>query len=257
MSVGISNNTQNLSFSGLQAKGVKKRDVGRRHIELTPNSPVSDAFVKEMAEGIASTGVVGKKIIRGRNLIYILAQKLSNIFPAYKNTEINGFPIDTRRAFSYGDPGNLNGVVCLLGEPANMYPKHPEYQIPALIPDVRHETGHELHKLFGKIIGIDFTETKGYTEAYLKDIEKLAEKVKKYSRKNKDVDYYVNCLVQNSTPNNATKGGKKEAFAVNFAKLNGGSEQEFLCKGMDKILGKLFPNTTTYIEKLLYLLGKR
>jgi len=247
MSVEISNNNaifqrneRKISFEGINA---------RKYIDLFSNSPVSDAFVKEMAQGIESMGIVGQKTIKGQNLRYKIAQKTSDIFPELKGHHPEGWPegttVDNAPGFS------AVGFIALFEKPIDQ-PK-PNITL------VRHETLHGLDSLFGKIFKGNefFTDTKGFTKAYLKDIKNLPENMKKYGKKVKDADTYINYLIQGSNPQKANTQGKREAFAVIGAKLNGGSDQEKLSKGMDKLIDKVFPNTVAYVEKLLWLLGKR
>jgi len=245
MSIGISNNQKNLSFGALQSQKWKRV---LKYIELTPSSPVSDAFVKEMASGIESIdGRVLRQILKVQNLKFKLAQKTSDAFPYLKGLQPRGWPKDK----TWDNVGALSqgGKIGLFEKPIG----EPTPSINA----VRHEAGHELLRSFKKVINVDFDDTKGYTQAYLTDISKLYENMKKYGKKVKYADFCINYVVQGSTPKNPTKGGKNEAFAEIFAMLNGGSNQERDFKGMDKLYKQVFPETTAYVEKLLYLMGKR
>lgn len=258
MSVGISNNYVNIQnqpvFCG--SKAMKQANKWRRelkHIDLIPNSPVSDAFVKERAGNIQSLDIVGKKIIKPefikqRELRFSLAQKTSDIYPELKGITPRGWP--------EGRTWDNCGAISRGGE-IGLFEKPIALQRQASISSVRHEIGHELNRLFKKVIGIEFKETKGYTEAYMKDIADLPENFRKYGKKVRGADHYINYIVQGSTPQKATEAGKREAFAEIFAMLNGGSKIEEYAKGMDKLYKKVFPNTTAYVEKLLWLLGKR
>lgn len=249
MSIGISNTQKNLSFSGLQAKGLAGK--GKRmmkYIELTPGSPVSDAFVKEMSTGIESVdGRVLKQIITGQDLKFNLAQKYTDISPDLKGVTPRGWPKGT--TWDNVASGSENGKIILCEKPIDQ-------PLPT-VSTIRHEIGHELHKLFKKVTGFDFINTESYTQTYLKDIKNLPENMQKYGNRVEDSQFYMNYVTQGSTPKKAIERGKREAFAEIFAKLNGGSDQETFSKGMDELYQKVFPNTVAYVEKLLYLLGKR
>jgi len=261
MSVGISNNYMNIqekpAFCGTKAnKLANKWRRELKHIDLTPGSPISDAFVKEMAQGIESLGIVGKKIINPRTvklkeLKYKLAQKTSDAFPELKKLQPRGWPKDlTWDNNSCIHRGGGKRLIGLFEKPIGIQPQ-------ASISSVRHDTSHELDEMFHKICGDNFTDTKGFTRAYLGDIKNSTINIRKYGKKVKNADHYINYLIQGSTFYKATEGGKKETFAEIFAMLNGGSAQEEFSKGMDKLYKQVFPNTVAYVEKLLGLLGKR
>jgi len=189
MSVGISNyyttSRREPAFSG--SKALKRANGWKKqlnHIRGVRTSPVPYSFVEEMAKGIDSLGPVGKKVIKKQNLKYVLAQKTTDAFPELKGLQPRGWSkwltIDGTNALS------MNGIIGLFEKPTS--------NPPANMSSVRHETGHELHRLFNKIIGIDFTDTKGYTEAYLKDITNLSENLKKYGKKVKNVNHYISYI---------------------------------------------------------------
>ena len=252
MSVEISNNQKNLSFSGLQPQKWKR---ALKYIDLTPNSPVSDAFVKEMAQGIASAGITGQKTIKGQKTRFVLAQKASDICPDLKGRKCPGWPEGT----------TWDNTPALCYEKTVGFLEKPVGGQKVDIGDVRHEVGHQLDNLFETITtksgrkrpGALFTATKGYTEAYLKDIKNLPENMKKYGEKVKDADFFMDYIIQKSTPKKADDYAKKEAFAEIYADFNGGGYQETASKGMAELHRQVFPNTVAYIEKLLYLMGKR
>jgi len=203
-----------------------------------------------MAQGVESIdGRILKQIIKGQNLKYKLAQKTSDVYSHLKGVTPRGWPEgktwDNAGALSYG------GKVGLFEKPVDSSRAKPKSNT------IRHETGHELDKVFRKNIGIRFIETKGFTYAYLKDIKNLPENMKNCKAKPKEIDSAINYQIQGSTPQHATEAGKSEAFAETFAMLNGGSAQEAYVKGMDKFYKKAFPNTIEYVKKLLYLMGKR
>lgn len=263
MSVGISNNTQNISFSGLQAKGLAQK--GKRmmkYIEFTHGSPVSDTFVKEMSDGIHSIDErVLKQIIRVQNLKVKLAEKCSDAFPELKGLHPRGWP----EGETWDNVCNIsmNGRIGLFEHPI-------DHNQPPSTAKIRHEFGHELHRAFQKVIGVDFINTAGYTQAYLKDITNLPKSIEDLKIKeipeilrksfstpdglNTYKDWLKEAIqyqVQGSTPDKATEAGKQETFAEVFALLTGKYENLF------KPYEVLFPNTITYVEKLLYLMGKR
>ena len=78
-----------------------------------------------------------------------------------------------------------------------------------------------------------------------------------HKNKVKRPDYYIDYVVQGSTPQKATLGGKAETFAEIFAKLMGGSVQERFCKGTDNLYDGIFPDTIAYIKDLLHSIGKK
>ena len=257
MAVGISNNFVNIqekpAFCGTKAmKQANKWRRSLKHIDLIPNSPVSDAFVKEKAQGIHSMDYIGQKIIKGQETRFALAQKASHIFPDLKGNRCPGWPKGTtwdNLRVIYRDE-----ILGLLEKPV----KSKKADVGNVtVEDIRHEVGHEFHRYFKKVIGIDFTETEGFTKAYLKDIKNLPENMKKYGKKVENADYYLDYIIQGSTPQKADDYAKKEAFAEIYADLNGGGYQEKFSKGMAKLHEKIFPNTYAYVEKLLGLLGKR
>jgi len=244
MSVGISNNYANLQKNERKISFEGKINA-RKYIELTPGSPVSDAFVKEMAQGLESIdGRILKHVTKDGNFKMKLAQKTTDAFPALKGLPAPGYPkgytVDSAPAMSMGE-----GLTGFFEKPINQEKPTPV--------SIVHEIGHELDNLFKK----RFTGTEGFTEVYLKDIQNLPENMKRYSKKVENADSYINYVIQGSTSHNATARGKGEAFAELFAMLNGGSVQEDYSKGMDKLYKQVFSNTTAYVEKLLYLMGKR
>ncbi|HBG49884.1 MAG TPA: hypothetical protein DDW90_10375 [Cyanobacteria bacterium UBA9971] len=255
MSVGTSNNYMNIqenpTFCGSRTKKwAKKEQKFLKYIELTPNSPVSDTFEKEMIQGIKFVDEsVLKQVAKDGNLKMKLAQKATDAFPDLDKSFVfaDGRTWDECPSISRG-----TGLTGYFEKPLGY--NHPKPSSNHVV----HEIGHELDKLFIKIFGDRFVNTKGFTEVYLKDIAKLPENLKKYSKKiTAETSDRLDYLIQGSTPRNITKRGKIEAFAEIFAMLNGGSAQEARLKGIDKLYKKVFPNTTAYIEKLLRLLGKR
>ncbi len=214
-----------------------------------------------MAEGIESLGSIGQKIINKQNLEYILVQRASDVLFNLKTAQLKGLPrmyarikiwlTKLRKGYIFDTTSGISmkGTIGLFEKPT--------VNPPADISSVRHETGHELDKLFNKVIGIDFTKTKGYTEAYLKDLANLPENLKKYRKKIEGVNDYIDYITQGSTKKTATSIGKSESFADFFATLNGGSTAEKFSKGMDELYRKVFPNTVAYVQKLLWFLGKR
>jgi len=232
------NGVQNISFGKIKAK---------KHIVQHPNSPVSPEFIREMSEGIESLGTVGEKVIKKEKLKFHLAQKTSGAFPELKYTHPRGW--STGKTYDNVPALSSPKGIGLFEKPIN--------QRKAGISDIRHEVGHKLHRMFNKIIGCEFIDTQGFTDVYLKDMQNFSEKLKKYGKKVKDADFYMNYLVQESTRTNATKVGKREAFTEICAKLYGGSVLETYSKGMDKLIDKCFPNTVEYVKKFLWLMGKR
>jgi len=252
MSLEISNNQKNLSFSGLKT-GINK------NIVLCRKSPVSDAFIKEMSAGIDSIDErVLKQIVKGQNLEYVLAKRIAGLFPQFKRKHPKGW--GKGRTQNNVGAVSAGGIIGLFEAPIIPKTCRKDFSadyIRAKVEDVRHETGHELHRMFEKITGVDFTNTKGYTEAYLKDIKNLPKNIKNCKAKQENIDFATDYQIQGSTPEKATEIGKQETFAELFAMLNGGSGAEKYEKGMDKIYKQLFPDTVAYVEKLLYLMGKR
>lgn len=186
---------------------------------------------------------------------FILAQKTSDVFPFLKNRNVPGM-LEGRDCDSTSAVALYRNVGDKIGAVIGLFEK-PVSNTKAKIGEILHEMGHQVSDMFHKSIGVPFTETEGFTEAYLKDIKNLPENMKKYGKRVKGAEYGINLLTLGSTPNQADKDGKAEAFAEIFAMLNKKSISEQYSKGMDKLIRKIFPNTVAYTEKLLYLLGKR
>lgn len=211
---------------------------------------VPKTFQDEVAKGIKSVGRSGSYAIKAQNLIYVLAEKTSDVWPAAKHVTPRGYPDhitwDDIPACSTDDD-----IVGLFSKPTN----------DGMAAAVRHETGHILDISFVKIIGERFTNTKGYTDAYLSDLLKLKERLSNEKIK----DEYIECFnasleyfTQGSTPQEATEAGKQETFADIYAKLRGVNPFDRGIEGIvDKIMDRLFPNTISYVQKLLYLLGDK
>ena len=240
MSVGISTNYVNIQskpvFCGVNPQKWKS---ALKYIELCPNSPVSKDFVEDMAEGILAMGYIGEKIIKANKLKYKLAQKASDAFPSLIGKHPQGWPKDA----TWDNCGALSysGKVGLFENPVGN-----EF---TTINAVWHETGHELYRTLKK--------KEDFTKAFLKDIKNLPQNLEIHKNKVKRPDYYIDYVVQGSTPQKATLGGKAETFAEIFAKLMGGSVQERFCKGTDNLYDGIFPDTIAYIKDLLHSIGKK
>ena len=156
----------------------------------------------------------------------------------------------------------------------------PTHNSSAKADAVRHEVGHQGNKMFLNIINCCFTDTEGFTNAYLEDLKNLPKNFRNLRKKIFKKDYYedkknnkfepkkfkeyinksniwfrkkLDFIIQGSNPRKATDGGKDEAFAEIFATLTGGSGD----KEKDQLYKTVFPNTVASVEKLLWLLGKR
>jgi len=241
-----SNNRKNLSFEGINA--------GKR-IYLCKDSPVSKEFVAEITREINSLGILGAKVIKKQQIEFVLAQKATHAFPHLKDAKIPG----TNDKATYDDSSAIAMFVKKGKRFASIigFFEDPKTGIKASNHEVLHELGHQISYMFINIIKMFFSETKGYTKAYLKDIKALPENFKKHGINIKDAEYYVNCLVQESTPKSADKHGKEETFAEIFAYLKRTKPLNPYSKGMDQLIVKLFPNSTEYVKKLLRLLDKK
>ncbi len=246
----INKKNQSLSFQGFRAK---------KYIYLCQNSPVSETFVKKMTEGIELTGKIGEKIRKKQNVEFPLAQIATDAFPHLKDSNVPGY--------SAGSTYDKSNAVALFAKNGNEFAaliglfEKPKGNPPADKSAIAHELiGHQLDCMFYNLIGCRFTQTKGFTENYLKDIRKIPTTMKKHKKrieKIKDVKYYLNFYIQGSTETRADDIGKAENFAEICAKSIFKSTSETYSKGMDKVIDILFPNTVAYTEKLLFLLGKK
>lgn len=209
---------------------------------------VPKIFQNEVAKGIRSVGRSGLYAIKTQKLIYALAQKTSDVFPELKGVTPRGYP----NYMTWDDVGAVSagGIVGCFSKP----------KVHEISTIIRHETGHEIDRSFAKTIGIQFTETKGFTDTYLSDLGKLKERLSNEKIKDKDLGFFkmdLEYITQGSTPQEATAGGKQETFAEIYAKLRGGSAFARRLTGGDKMLEQLFPNTVAYVQKLLHLLGDK
>lgn len=219
-------------------------------INIINNSPVSDVFIKEVEQGLESPidSKVEKNIHRAQGLNIGIAENITHIDSSIKTESII---TGTTVKLGFSPEHNYSNWICLFENP----------QIknrPNVTNTVRHELGHQTHEMFEKLIGSDLTETKSFTEAYLKDKNILAscdkyDLIRKYFKNNLMALFSYNYYVEG----NGARSAKCETFAEIFAMLNGGSGAEAQHKGFDKLYKKVFPNTVAYVEKLLYLLGKR
>jgi|GEM_PF-5453756 len=233
-----------------------ERKIGNATFIFYPKSPVTDNFVKEILEGIETLGLTGKRIIKRQQLKIAVGQKATDVFPDLKGVKPPGWStgatIDHLPAFRTSD--NLlgpdsNSIIGFFEKPMSIKSR-------ARSNAVRHEIGHDADNLWSKIIGKKFSQTEGFVEALGKDIKRLPDSLKKYDKYGKFAPR-LEKLLQGSTEDNLTKTGLSETFAEIFAKLNGGSQTEQYLKGFDKFIEKVLPETTAYIDKLLYLTGKR
>lgn len=253
MTVAVSNNYQNISFKGFE----KPRGERVLYIHHINNSDVSDSFVDEFVKIYSKSGInprIKRKIEKIQNLAIGFAKDYSEALPDEKNPNTENL---VSTAISVNFQKNRKYIIFL---------ENPECQkIKGFKRDIaasyRHEMGHHADYIGLKLIGMNFSETEGFKKAFLREKKSLIPSSRfaltaKYCKKNMfralDRCKYVIDGIGSADPT-----GKRETFAEIFAMLNGGSSGESLCKGMDKIFKKAFPETVAHVQKLLYLLGKR
>jgi len=240
----------NLKYKN-ELPGFKGRQ-NQNPINISVENNVSDSFVQEVKNGIDSMGELGRTILKATKTKIHIGKMVTDILPELKGVRPRGWPkgmtwdnscaisIDEMVVFAESPIGNksrLNSGI------------------------VRHEISHELDKLYGEDDRI--IDTNGYTQAYLTDIKNFSENLAKNGhlinyKKSEESQRWVNYLIQGSTSSNATTGGKAESFAEILAKFCGGSQGKIqINKNCDMFTDKVFPNVTSYIEKLVYLLSRK
>jgi len=112
---------------------------------------------------------------------------------------------------------------------------------------LRHEVAHILDT---HILG-NFSDTSIYQQVYCEDLSHLQNRIKSLNQLPKNYEPHLNYVIQGSTPEVPSFRGLRESFADICARGWGGSPPEFYIPGMDKLLGHLFPKTTSCVENLL------
>lgn len=198
-------------------------------------SIIPQHFVENVEQGVRTIGRSGEFAIKLKNTKYVLAKKASDIIPELKGVTPVGWPKGT----TWDDCPAIYSekmIGCFYIDKSSM----PEY--------VRHETGHGLDYVFKNIIGSPISQTKGYTDCYVKDLKRLKGTSTKLNVDEKELDY----LVQGGTPQEPSENGREETFANIYAKIRGGSTSP-----VDDELEELFPKTFAYVKKLLWYLGDK
>jgi len=221
-----------------------------RQLYVIKGSSVSAAFYQSHSRLLSDLGTVETKVAKKNNIIFILAERLSHIFP-----QINGIPVKGRSGEITFD--HLNAIsVFHENHSIVAFAEKPLEGVAAEKHQLDHEMGHQLSCFFQKACGNKFSESMGFISAYNKDLKRLPANIAKHKHRIRKIENFNECIYY-LTHKEDRNYAREETLAVIFSILRTQKFNQPHLINTNWIIKNLFPYSAAHIENLIHLFSKK